>query len=55
MKRISLLKGIEVEHVLASGTFPMFFDYPKFRVFNSKTTTTTTILLNLRSEMSLGL
>ena len=34
-------KGIEVEHVLASGTFPMFFDYPKFRVFNSKTTTTT--------------
>ena len=36
-------RGIEVEHVLASGTFPMFFDYPKFRVFNSKTTTTTTI------------
>jgi NTE family protein len=25
-------KGIEVEHALASGTFPNFFDYPKFEV-----------------------
>jgi predicted acylesterase/phospholipase RssA len=24
--------GIEVEHALASGTFPNFFDYPKFKV-----------------------
>ena len=24
--------GIEVEHALASGTFPDFFDYPKFKV-----------------------
>jgi NTE family protein len=28
-------RGIEVEHVLASGTFPNFFDYPKFRVEHS--------------------
>lgn len=26
--------GIEVEHALASGTFPDFFDYPKFRINN---------------------
>lgn len=25
-------EGIEVEHALASGTFPNFFDYPKFKV-----------------------
>ncbi len=25
-------KGVEIEHVLASGTFPNFFDYPKFTV-----------------------
>lgn len=24
--------GIETEHALASGTFPDFFDYPKFKV-----------------------
>ena len=29
---INYAKGIEVEHVLASGTFPAFFDYPKFKV-----------------------
>ena len=27
-------KGIEIEHVLASGTFPDFFDYPEFEVEN---------------------
>jgi NTE family protein len=25
-------KGVGIEHVLASGTFPNFFDYPKFKV-----------------------
>jgi predicted acylesterase/phospholipase RssA len=25
-------KGIEMEHALATGTFPDFFDYPKFKV-----------------------
>ncbi len=25
-------KGIEIEHTLATGTFPDFFDYPKFKV-----------------------
>lgn len=29
---INYAKGIEVEDVLASGTFPAFFDYPKFKV-----------------------
>lgn len=29
---IDCVKGIEVEHALASGTFPNFFDYPKFEV-----------------------
>lgn len=28
--------GIEVEHVLSTGTFPEFFDYPKFKVNNSE-------------------
>jgi NTE family protein len=27
-------KGIEIEHALATGTFPDFFDYPKFRIEN---------------------
>lgn len=27
-------KGIEIEHALATGTFPDFFDYPKFAVSN---------------------
>lgn len=27
-------KGVGIEHVLASGTFPNFFDYPKFKVEN---------------------
>ena len=27
-------KGIEIEHILASGTFPDFFDYPRFKVNN---------------------
>ena len=31
---ISYEKGIEIDHVLASGTFPGFFDYPKFQVEN---------------------
>ena len=31
---ISNENGIEVEHALASGTFPDFFDYPKFKVKN---------------------
>jgi NTE family protein len=26
--------GIEAEHVLSTGTFPQFFDYPKFKVNN---------------------
>jgi NTE family protein len=26
--------GIEIEHALATGTFPDFFDYPKFKVNN---------------------
>ena len=30
-------RGIEIEHVLASGTFPDFFDYPKIRVSDTKT------------------
>ena len=29
--------GIEIEHALASGTFPGFFDYPKFKVDNAET------------------
>jgi NTE family protein len=29
------VRGIEVEHILASGTFPNFFDYPKFEVVHS--------------------
>ena len=28
-------KGINIDHVLASGTFPNFFDYPKFKVKDS--------------------
>jgi NTE family protein len=28
-------KGIEIDHILASGTFPGFFDYPKFEVENT--------------------
>ena len=28
--------GIEMEHALATGTFPDFFDYPKFKVHNAK-------------------
>jgi NTE family protein len=31
---ISYGRGIEIDHVLASGTFPGFFDYPKFKVEN---------------------
>jgi predicted acylesterase/phospholipase RssA len=31
---ISYNKGIEIDHVLASGTFPGFFDYPKFQIEN---------------------
>ena len=31
---ISYKKGIEIDHVLASGTFPGFFDYPKFQIEN---------------------
>jgi NTE family protein len=27
--------GISIDHVLASGTFPNFFDYPKFKVKDS--------------------
>lgn len=27
-------KGIDINHILASGTFPGFFDYPKFEVVN---------------------
>ena len=27
--------GIEIDHILASGTFPGFFDYPKFEVVNT--------------------
>jgi NTE family protein len=34
-KSIHYKKGIEVEHTLASGTFPNFFDYPKFKVYNN--------------------
>ena len=29
---ISSENGIEIEHALATGTFPEFFDYPKFQV-----------------------
>ena len=29
---ISYDRGIEIDHALASGTFPDFFDYPKFKV-----------------------
>jgi len=28
--------GIEIDHALATGTFPDFFDYPKFRADNSE-------------------
>ena len=35
-------KGVGIEHVLASGTFPNFFDYPKFKVENPET--------NIRNE-----
>ncbi len=31
---VSNQDGIEIEHALASGTFPDFFDYPKFNVEN---------------------
>lgn len=34
---ISYDRGVEVEHVLASGTFPNFFDYPKLNVKDSET------------------
>ena len=27
--------GIMIDHILASGTFPGFFDYPKFEVENT--------------------
>jgi len=30
------IKGIQIEHALATGTFPDFFDYPKFKVDNSE-------------------
>ncbi len=33
---ISYTDGIEIEHTLASGTFPDFFDYPKFKVIDSE-------------------
>ena len=33
---ISSQNGIEIEHALASGTFPDFFDYPKFKVNNAE-------------------
>ena len=29
------MKGVTVDHVLASGTFPNFFNYPKFKVRDS--------------------
>ena len=29
--------GIEIEHALATGTFPDFFDYPKFTIENAET------------------
>jgi predicted acylesterase/phospholipase RssA len=29
-------RGVEIEHALATGTFPDFFDYPKFDVDNSE-------------------
>ena len=29
---ISSPNGIEIDHALATGTFPDFFDYPKFKV-----------------------
>ena len=29
---ISNPNGIEIDHALATGTFPDFFDYPKFKV-----------------------
>jgi NTE family protein len=28
--------GVEIDHALATGTFPDFFDYPKFKVDNSE-------------------
>jgi len=31
---ISTPNGVEIEHALATGTFPDFFDYPKFKVEN---------------------
>jgi NTE family protein len=31
---ISSPRGIEIQHALATGTFPDFFDYPKFKVEN---------------------
>ena len=34
---LSYENGIEIEHILASGTFPGFFDYPKFKVNDSET------------------
>jgi predicted acylesterase/phospholipase RssA len=30
-------RGVEIQHALASGTFPNFFDYPKFNVKDSQT------------------
>lgn len=29
-------RGVEIEHALATGTFPGFFDYPKFKVNNAE-------------------
>jgi NTE family protein len=33
---INNCSGIEMEHALATGTFPDFFDYPKFKVSNTE-------------------
>jgi NTE family protein len=33
---ISNQDGIEIEHALASGAFPDFFDYPKFKINNAE-------------------
>jgi NTE family protein len=35
-RTISSPEGIKIEHALASGTFPNFFDYPKFKVMEDK-------------------
>ena len=34
-------RGIEIEHALATGTFPGFFDFPKFKVNNAEMETET--------------